>query len=51
MMEVEKRDMDALETLRQVAKQDQTEQAFVFGYLQGLEAAALVLNKESKKTA
>lgn len=45
------REMDALETLRKVSKQDSTEKAFLFGYLQGLEAAALVLKQEEQKTA
>lgn len=40
-------DIDALETIRMVAKKQETERAFVFGYLQGLEAAAL-LQKERK---
>jgi hypothetical protein len=50
-MEAKEREMGTLEVLRKVAKQDDTEKAFLFGYLQGLEAAALVLKPETQKTA
>lgn len=50
-METKKMDMDALDMMRRVSKQKEAERAFIFGYFQGLEAAALVLKQEEQKTA